>query len=276
MYPSDPERQVFTRDFIDGTSTSFWGRKPLSEDEKMRAVQFPTSGSSQSRLVRALCQNELFFRQFHELTGDDVQKQWGCGTPRLAKAPMCEPDLETRELLGQLIMRMGQVEKACAVSDEQTNLVTRVWLKDVEACRGAACDLGTLRMRVGGLGDDLSRAAAGQRCSYLPNAVKRAQQDEARDAASLRFTACLAKTIPELDDRVSPADVVAEGVYAACRSELTPDLASSSNFATTVIPSVTSQVLRARKESRKSASKPQPKPAPKPKAPPPENARSRV
>ncbi|MFN3738072.1 hypothetical protein [Hydrogenophaga sp.] len=270
LYPSDPERQVFTRDFIEGESTSFWGRKPLSADEKMRAVQFPTSGSPQSKLVRILCQNEPFFRQFHELSGEDVQRQLGCGTPRLANALMCKTDLETRELLGQLIMRVDQIEKACAVNDEQTNQVARVWLKDVETCRSAKCDLDALKMGVQGLGDDLMRAAAGQACTFVMRVTERAKDIEARDAASLRFTACLAKTIPELDDKVSPANVVAEGVYATCRGQLTPDLASSSSFASSVLPSVTSQVLRVRQESRK----PAPKPATKPKAKPAEGVGS--
>ncbi|MFT3816416.1 MAG: hypothetical protein QM750_02090 [Rubrivivax sp.] len=266
MYPSDPERQVFTRDFIEETSTSYWGRKPLSADEKMRAVRFPTSGSPESRLVRVLCQNEPFFKQFHELTGDDVQKQWGCGTPRLANAPMCKPDLETRELLGQLIMRISQVEKACALSGEQANLVTRVWLKEMETCRSAKCDLGALSMGVEGLGGDLTRAAAGQACTFIARSTQMARDSEAKDASEVRFTACLAKTIPELDDKVSPANVVAEGVYAACRDQLTPELAGSSNFATTVLPSVTGQVLRARQESRKPTPKQAPKPAAKQKA----------
>ena len=276
MDAANPERQVVTDDYIAGTSTSFWRTTPLSADQKMRAVRYPTSGTPESRLVRALCQNEPFFRQFHEGIGEDAQKRWGCGTPRLANAPMCQPDLGTRELLGQLFMRTEQIEKACAVSDEQTNLVTRVWLKEAEACQGTSCDLGILRMKVSGLADDLSRAAAGQRCIYLANAVISAQQSEARDAASVPFTECLAKTIPELDDKVSPANVVAEGVYAACRGQLTPDLASSSNFATTVIPSVTSQVLRARQESRKPVPKPQPKPAAKPKPAPATPAGQRV
>lgn len=268
MYPSDPARQLFSNDFLEGTSTSYWGKKPLSAEEKMRAVRFPTSGSPESRLVRALCQGEPFFRQFHEVAGENVQKRWGCDTPRLATAPMCKPDLETRELLGQLIMRIDQVEKACALSSDDANLISRVWLKEAEACRGTVCDLSLMQMSIDGLGGDLMRAAAGERCTYAASAVGRAQQSEARDAASVRFTDCLARTIPELDDKVSPANVVAEGVYAACRDQLTPELASSSNFATTVIPSVTSQILRARQQSRKPIPKPQPKPAVKPKPAP--------
>lgn len=255
MYPSDPERQVFTRDFIEGNSISFWGTKPLSPDEKMRAVRFPTSGSPESRLVRLLCQNEPFFKQFHELTGDDLQKRWGCGTPQFANAPMCRPDLETRELLGQLIGRMDQVEKACALTSDDASLILRVWLKEVEVCRNASCDLSSLRIGVDGLGGDLSKAQAGRSCTFVASAVERARHSEVRDVASLRFTACLARTIPDIDDKVSPANVVAEGVYAACRGELTPDLASSSSFASTMLPSVTSQVLRARHESRKPSAK---------------------
>jgi hypothetical protein len=279
MYPAEPDKQVFTTDFTEGASTSFWGKKPLSADEKMRAVRFPTSGSPESRLVRTLCQNEPFFRQFHEVAGEEVQKQWGCGSPRLANAPMCKPDLETRELLGQLLMRTDQVNKACAVGAEQTNLIMRVWLKAVEACRGTGgtvCDVEILRMQVSGLGGDLSSAAAGQRCNYAPGAIERARLDEARDASVAVFRKCLDETIPKLDDKVSPANVVAEGVYASCRGQLTPDLASNATFTARAIPGITAQVLQARQESGKPTPKPQPKQAPKPKAQPAESSWPRV
>jgi hypothetical protein len=261
LFPSEPQKQVAETDFVAGTSTSWWGTKQISNDEKLRAMDFPAAGSPQGRVVRLLCQNHPGFRETHELMGDFVQQQWRCGSSDLAAAPMCKTDLGTRELVGQLLVRLDQVEKACALSSDDTNLVGDVWLKQAMKCSNAKCDLGSMHMGVASLGSDLSRASAGQRCSFVLSAIESAKEEKERNKSIVRFGACVARAVPELDDRVSPANVVAEGVYAACREKLSPALANNTSFSNGVLPSVTRRVLETRQRPAESKGKTPGKPA---------------
>lgn len=251
MFRGEPEWQVSVSDFAAGTVTRGGRTSPVSADERMRALSFPTLTEPKGKILRMACAEESLFKALHEATGLELQRKSGCDRPDMQSAPLCKPDVESRELLGQMITRLGQAARACALTDAQVNLLGRVWLKDAEVCRAGNCDLQLMAMRISGLGTDLARAAAGQPCTYIPPTLKSAEQAEARDEGVARFRECLKKSVPELDDRISPANVVAEGVFAACRGQLSADMVGNTTFASTVLPSLTTMVLRHRQESRK-------------------------
>lgn len=248
MWP-DPAWHTWKYNYLDGISEYAGRKSKMDARERSRAVQFPSTGSSEFRVIRYLCESEAGFREAHELGGASLQARFRCDRADRAITAMCKPDRETRELLGLLTTRVNQVEDACEVeSDKITNLLAH-WLGTSMKCRtrnGEACGLYNLRLALDGLGGDLTRRHFGQACEYLPAALKTMENDEHEEAALDRFRSCVAKTVPKLDDRISPANVVAEGVLGSCRSRLPPNLASSPDFTSGILPTLTTAVLRSR------------------------------
>lgn len=261
MWP-DPAWHTWKYNYLDGISEYAGRQSKMGARERSRAVQFPETGSSEFRVIRYLCESEAGFKEAHELGGASLQARFKCDRADRAVTAMCKPDQETRELLGLLITRINQVEDACEVdSDKITDLLAH-WLRTSMKCRirsGETCGLYNLRSAIDGLGKDLTSVHFGQACEYLPAALQSMERDQHQEAALDLFRSCVAKTIPKLDDRISPANVVAEGVFGSCRSHLPPTLATSPDFTSGILPTLTAEVLRSRQMPKpRAARKPTP------------------
>lgn len=263
-------QQSSVYNYVTGTvafASSSWKAKEMSwadKDWEMTRLSFPEIGSRDGRIVRAICQGVPDFRDKHEVVGDEIQKVVGCGSKAMTSSPLCRSDLATRELLGQMFQRILQVDNACSADPKDTSAMGDVWLDEAKTCPRAApdCDLVVLRMQVDGLGKDLARAAAGKQCSSLPRYLKSARESVAKAAADAeitksakRFVGCADAKIPLLDDKASPADVVAKGVFGACSAELAPELRSNEKYAELMMPQLIGRVLEQRSKSRQTPAK---------------------
>jgi len=191
-----------------------------------------------------------------------------CDSKSPAVAPeLCANSEDAKEALRILYLRIEQVELACNLSRDQAESIAQGLFASIEVCRVSKpdCGVGLVMLQAQGLGGDLGRVALGQRCTYTPWAVAEAAETLERQASVGRFQRCVDLAITKLDDRVSPADVVAEGVIGACRDQLVPMLATSAVFANAVRPKLIARILLQR---RQAAPRPPAKPA-GPTLPPP-------
>lgn len=251
----DPMFHAWHYNYRDRTS-EYGGRKSvMNEEQRWRAVKYPEAGSSEFQVMRYLCESEPGFKEQHELRGESLQARNRCDRADNAAKAMCKPDQETRELLGLLTIRTVQIEEACEVDSDELDSLLAHWLLESSKCRprgGKPCGLSSLRSATYRLGEDLARAQLGQPCRYIPIALQSMQEKERDEIALDLFRMCITKTIPALDDRISPANIVAEGAIASCRSHLPSDLTSGTEFTSGILPTITAEVLRARKKPRSS------------------------
>ena len=225
--------------------------RPLSELERAEAFEFPDGGGN-AQLFHRVCELEDLSEARLEESAAAIQKLFGCGSDAMVGSSLCARDAVTAETLHFLVLRLQQIEQACAITAVQMNMLLKSWLADDAACRrdGQRCDLWQMQLKVSGLGSDLARVALKQSCSFAPQAVQEAVVNDERRLSTARFRRCIARLIPELDDRVSSADVVASGALGSCRRELTPDLARSKTFSDAVLPGLTAAVLESRRQVR--------------------------
>lgn len=237
----------------------------LSGAERARMVEFPTSASLESQFIHEICGGSPRLSDKRRAGALAIQKEIGCGSSALGGSPACADDDAILEAVYALVFRMGQAQQACQMSSEQMSDLLTSWLADVPACTGAlpSCGLPLLRLSEHGLNEDLARAAAGEACRYLPQALTRAAEGDERRAATARFQACVKRSIPELDDRVSSADVIASGAFGACRRELPAYVAQDAGFEAKLRPGLTTAVLEFRRLSRQSGAAKPKKPVPK-------------
>lgn len=257
-----PEVPSSTSDFITGKLTVGGQIFRLSDDDRFRSVVFPASGTAEARLTRYLCQSYAIYRLKHELTGEVVQKEFGCADAKVMGSPLCATDLATRDTLGALFMRLNQVQHACALSGEQVNVIANDWLSIPRECRGtgASCDLSAVRIGISGLGKDLARVVSKQNCEFVALSLKSAEENEERRVGLQRFSACVRRTISELDDKVTGPDVIAKGVFSACRGELSAQLAQSDVYASRVQSGLIAAVLEFRRKARQAIQAPTERP----------------
>ena len=102
------------------------------------------------------------------------------------------------------------------------------------------------------------RVRNGEGCTGASSLLRMMDEDEFRETSIAAFNECALHAVRDLDDRVSPANVVAEAAFGSCRGKLTPGLASSTAFSSRLLPSMTAAVLRNR-QAKPAA--PQPAPA---------------
>lgn len=256
-----PELIEIVTNYATGKSISGGQASPLSEAERAKSAEFPSGASAEGKLLQRVCQQHYLSQGRREASAAAVQKELGCSSAAMVGSPLCAKDATTLETLHSLFLRLEQIEQACSISRAQINLLLHSWLADVAECVRTVqgCGISLIQLDISGLGGDLGRVARKQSCAYVPRAIQDAAENEERRASRARFQACIKRTIPALDDRVSSADVVASGVFGACRGELTPNLAQSEVFANGVLPGLTAEVLELRRQARQSSSKPKPK-----------------
>jgi len=246
----DPQPAV--TDYVVGKYTKGDYSRQLTGSEKKGRNQFPSGTSPEGMFIKQVCYKQNSDELPYESKVNAFQEALGCGTAQgTANSPLCAQDAPGLEILRSLFMRLDQVQAICSMQVSEMDALVNFWLSKVKTCKGPKnCDLLLLQWEVSGLGADLGRAASNESCSYVAQSIKRMEEDKAHSQDAMRFRVCTARNIQELDDRLSPANVVAEAVYAICRTEFAPDLAKSKKFAETVIPAVTGQVLKARKQNK--------------------------
>lgn len=246
---------------------TYWAGKPfnLSDAERADSSAFPLSTSTEGQLIRYVCQQNYLPNAKREAGAVAMQKELGCGSEAITSTPICAKDAATLETLHSLFFRLQQVERACSVSRKQTLAVMFSWLADVAECSRVErdCGISSIQSNISGLGADLARAATKQSCSYFSRSVMTAAENDGRRSATARFHVCVKQAIPAMDDNRSPADVVAVGVFGACRGELAPQQARSDVYEKTILPALTASVLQFRRIART----PVPKNVFKPKQP---------
>lgn len=247
----DPKYHTSKYNYREGT-TEYIGRKSVMDDqERSRAVHYPGAESSEFQVIRYMCESEPGFKEAHELRGASVQARNKCDRADNATKAMCKPDQETRELLGLLITRTVQMEEVCGADSDQMDALLAYWIAESLKCRtrgGEPCGMYSLQSATSTLGEDLSSAQLGQPCRQLPIALRSMEKRERDELALDSFRNCVTNSIQALDDRISPANVVAEGVIASCRSHLPSDLVSGTEFTSGIVPTITAGVLRSRQK----------------------------
>lgn len=165
-------------------------------------------------------------------------------SPEVA-AQLCETSEDAQDALRVLYLRISQVERACNLSEDQVQSIVQGLSADVEICRVSTpnCGVGVLTQEAQGFGWDITRLALGPGCTYTPQALAKAAESLALKGSLQRFKGCVRLEIAKLDDRVSPADVIADGVFGACRDQLVPMLATSELFAKGLQPKIIASIL---------------------------------
>lgn len=200
-------------------------------------------------MIQLICRQE-FSGLSRTKAATKFQQRLGCGSRTGEGLPFCANDPATLETLYLLFFRLAQVQEACATSQAQLDSVLHNWLVTVTECTSKqGCGISLLQLDVSGLGDDLSRAASHQACSYIQSSITSAAEDQEKRDSITRFKACAKRSIPALDDRISPADVIASALFGVCRAELIPQLAQSKVFADGVLSTLSAAVLQQRKQT---------------------------
>lgn len=254
----DPKFHTWKYNYLERTSEHGGRSSEMGEQEESRAVKYPSTLNSEFQVIRYLCESEPVLKENHEVGGATLQARYKCDRADNAGTAICKPDQETRELLGLLTTRTVQIEEACRVDSVELDNLLAHWLSKSMKCRtrgGEPCGLSSLHWATHGLGEDLARVQLGQSCTYLPDALQSMKKEERDEVALDIFRTCVTKNISALDDRISPANIVAEGVIASCRSHLTASLVSGPEFISGILPTITAGVLRARQEPRPTAAR---------------------
>lgn len=229
---------------------------------------YPAGRAFLGAVVWHVCGRLSEYRSARERQIAAARARAECDSKSAEVAPeLCANSEDAKEALRILYLRIGQVQLACNLSKGQAESIALGIFSDVRVCRVSTpnCGVGLVTQHAEGLGGDLGRVELGQRCSYTPWIVAKAAEALESDESVKRFQRCADLAVSKLDDRVSPADVVADGVFGACRDELVPMLASSAVFASTVRPKIIANILLHRQKFRQ---RPPVKPA-GPPAPPP-------
>jgi hypothetical protein len=259
----NPAQRHAEYDYIAGTRTDWRGTTPLSEAEQRSAEQvlYPADDLL-NKVVRRVCSDAEAYAERNERSGERIQKEAGCDTAAPSAQALCSGDIDTRELLGRFVLRTSQVHRVCSISLEQLYplLKSRMTAAQKRCGDDARCFRADLGWIVTGFGRDLS-TTKGESCRYTLDALDALASDKKREDGIARFSACAIDGVKTLDDRTSPADVVARGVFGVCRRELTEDLARSAAFESKALPGLVGAVLQARQKAPRPPSK---RPATKP------------
>lgn len=231
---------------------TFGGRSyDLLESSRLDRFQFPGPGSSEDQLIQRICQKEFSARP-RVKSVNEFQQRLGCSSSDSAPTWLCAKDPITLDTLHHLFLRLTQVKARCHTPQAHLESVLDNWLTIAGECRSSkGCGIALLQLDVSGLGGDLSRAANDQVCSYMERSVAAAAEDNEKRDSLTRYKSCVQRSVPALDDLISPADVIASAVHGTCRAELTHGLAQSKDFADAVLPGLSAAVLQQRKDTAK-------------------------
>ncbi len=225
---------------------------PLSEQDTRAANQFPTPSSSEGKLLARLCQ----FDQGPKIKAVKELLRRGCKEG--SAAYLCRmTDADFLEY-ANLVSRIQLAEYACNMGRERLSSISYGWLRALARCQDSAGGCrGLLSLQVSGVSQDLSAAMQGGTCAYLAGAQAQIDADEAKNAAWDTYRKCVSAKIITLDDGRSPADVIARGVFAQCRSQ--SPVSNMYEPGQSVIDLLTGRILeerQARRTSPKSRSAP--------------------
>ncbi len=224
-------------DYGAGTRTWQGQVNRLTDGERAAGQEFPVPGNRAARLIRSVCATRV--DGSHAADSAPVHS----ATP----ADLDQPAL--------LALRLRQATDACRLDGPRADRLATAWQALPAECdstmRQAFCGPAAADAALAGLGADLGRAAAGLACVYVPQTLADAADGAAERAARDRFQACASRVIPQLDDRLSQADVVAKGVFGACRGELPASVAQGQSFENGLLPGLTAAVLAHRSGGRR-------------------------
>jgi hypothetical protein len=230
-----------------------------SDDPKKRTLgglvnfprySYPTFASDEGQLIDALCRkvgpdwDSRLQREVTEFCA--VQKS-------RSAVVLCNGDPVGARALWLSAFRIAQAKQACDATDDVLNTVLEAALAGEptlsEKCSGknmpCVDELDYLSVD---LGKDIADSKNGSPCQTVAARVAAiAEANKKRQESVARFAACVKLQIAELDDGLSPANVVADGVYVVCQAALA--LASPVESETTlqvqatIKPSVVASIL---------------------------------
>jgi hypothetical protein len=255
-HPKQTSEPPVVTDFESHESINGKYRRPLTNFDLTQEYGLPVGADGLGIVLQKVCARLPNFERDRDaqIAADRARLKCDSKTP-VVPPQLCSTSNGYPQMLRALYLRLAQVVPACKISIEQAGTLASSLFDEValEECRDSApgCGLPLMKLEVEGLGADVGRVAQGQQCSYTPWAVQRASEFLEREASVKRFRTCVDATIPKLDDRVSSADVIADGAFGACQSQLAPSLVTSDIFASTVRPSIISGVLANRQAARR-------------------------
>jgi hypothetical protein len=239
-------------DYVAGTST-LGTRSPsaLTESARAGAFEYPTRSSATGAVIRGVCRQPGQKEQ-REAVAREAQRGLGCTTAPTGD-PMCGQDAATLDALDLLVIRLQQVQRACGLSATQVSALFTDWTGRVlDSARAKFRNpMMLIDMDASGLGKDLALVARNRPCRYVAQDLQAAEEHTRTRDALAQFQACVRRSVPALDDRISAADVVANGVLGACQAELPNDMAGDPGVARTLLSSLTAAVLEHRRAARR-------------------------
>lgn len=239
-------------DYAAGTRMAGGQTSPLSDSSRSGQYRFPTGDTYPGLVMARLCRQDPMLNEERKAAAVGYQTRLGCGTSWLEGASICGQEADVLENLHALPLRLEQAKHACGVEKSQIDMLAENWrLEMIECANEPSCSMNSIRMRVGGLAGDLSRAARHLPCEYVPKSLAEAPEATERLGAMIRFKGCVKQKMPELDDRLSAADKTARAILGACRNDLSENLKENRLFMDKVIPVLTAEVLDWRKRSPK-------------------------
>jgi hypothetical protein len=267
----DGKNPPLVTDYLTGTLSSDTYKSELSEQEKIRGIEYPVSTTDNGLLIANVCQRLNGLPQPMTEAIAPLRQKVSCSVSKTHF--VCREDPVSEALVRSLLVRISQAELVCPLDSSQLSEMANSWLNKVtEDCKSneLSCGKSFLEIAIGGLGNDLARHGRGDTsCSFAQSSTKSAALDNKKKASIDVFNKCASEASAKLDDRTSGADVIAQAVYGKCQQELHPELTNSKMFKDAVMPRLTGMVLESRSKRAspsKTPSKPIKKPVPKPKS----------
>ena len=214
---------------------------------------------------------EVSFDDLYSQIAVDLRSSWRCNSSNpLVPAFWCRKDQEIDNALGSAAFKLRAARSACGLSSEDANSVLMSKLPTGLRCGGDdRCNMANLGLFNSSLEDaDPSKGD----CSTIKYALERLREEEVRSRATEAFWRCVDTTARTIDDRISPADSVATGVWGMCQSAFAASgqgqrsLANNPYVKDAVMPKIVARVLAERARSKQASppapSKPRRVPAP--------------
>ena len=228
-----------------------------------RRMSYPVYGQTNWKVIRAVCGEKWRDKESRQKLGDSVQHNLFCEKAEYRNFPFCKKDEKTIELLSSIGLRMYQVIEGCkAPSADVMRVLLGYGDSIISSCKDSNakyCNTNNLYTFASVLESDLRKLFEKKYCTQINDAIEETKNQAKRNVVLQKFTTCTAKMLVELDDRVSPADVIASGAIGACQIILGDSSASTQQFIDAQKQALTGAVLINRRKAIKPPNKPKPK-----------------
>ena len=248
-------------DYSTGTATVNHRPSDFSDSNTLMQYRFPGPGDTDDAVIKAVCQREIPVDRRLQ-SGKTFQDGIGCAKkPRLKSSDLCKGDSDSLDAAYLLYVRLEQIQSACGTSIDNVGLILNDLAESITECKDATGCLPEIQRFVTELGADLAGATLKQPCKNVGRHITTSTENQKNRDSVSRFGACVRASIPILDDRLSPVDVIAAAVHAVCQKQLTPTLTHGSELMKRFLPDTVAAILIQRKREsvpRKLRSAPMP------------------